>query len=76
MGEPRFIPYEEAKKIVGEVVEMEHPTNEEKRIFNVYDHRGKAICWFDADEVESASEAGEYQDVIEHILPFVPDWAV
>ena len=53
MDEATFIPHEEAKKIVSEVVEMEHPTEDGKRIFNVYNHAGKAICWFDADEVEA-----------------------
>jgi hypothetical protein len=76
MGETSFIPYEEAKKIVADVVEMEHPTDEGKRIFNVYNHAGAAICWFDADEVESEVEAEEFEDIKEHILHFIPDWVV
>ena len=76
MDEPTFISYEEAKKIVSDVVEMEHPTEDGKRIFNVYNQAGQAICWFDADEVEAEIEAKEFEDIKEHILHFIPDWAV
>lgn len=75
MDEPRYLPYEEAKKLVAEVVEMEHPTEDGKRIFNVYNHRGDAVCWFDADEVEDEIDAQEFEDIKEHILHFVPEWA-
>jgi hypothetical protein len=76
MDEPAFISFEEAKKIVSEVVEMEHPTEDGRRIFNVYNQAGKAICWFDADEVEAELEAGEFEEIKDHILHFIPTWAV
>jgi len=76
MEEPQYMPYEEAKKIVAHVVEMEHPREDGRRIFNVYNHRGETMCWFDADEVEDEIEAREFADVEEHILHFIPDWAV
>jgi len=76
MDEPRFIPYEEAKKIVAEVVEMEHPREEGKRIFNVYNQKGESICWFDAEEVEAEVDAEEFEEIKEHILHLIPDWAV
>ena len=76
MDEPRYIPYEQASKIVAEVVEMEHPRADGKRIFNVYDHNGRSICWFDAEEVEAEIDAAEFTEVKEHILHFIPDWAV
>lgn len=76
MSETTFIPYEEAKKIVYDIVEMESPTQDGKRIFNVYNHRGEPICWFDADEVEAEIEAKEFDEVKEHILHLIPDWAV
>jgi hypothetical protein len=75
MEEPRFIPYEQAKKMVADVIEMEHPTEEGKRIFNVYNHRGESICWFDADEVEAEVDAREFEEIKEHILHFIPAWA-
>ncbi|MBW2108734.1 MAG: hypothetical protein JRI36_08730 [Deltaproteobacteria bacterium] len=55
---------------------MEHPREDGRRIFNVYNHRGEAICWFDADEVEGEIDAREFDDVKEHILHFIPEWAV
>lgn len=76
MDEPRYLPYEQAKKIVAEVIEMEHTTEDGKRIFNVYNHRGQSICWFDAEEVESEIDAQEFEEVKDHILHFIPDWAV
>ena len=75
MDEPRYLPYEEAKKLVAQVVEMEHPTEDGKRIFNVYNHRGDAICWFDAEEVEEEIDARDFEDIEEHILHFIPEWA-
>lgn len=76
MEEPQFIPYEDAKKIVAEVVEMEHPTENGKRIFNVYNHQGESICWFYADGVEDEIDAREFEEVKDHILHFIPEWAV
>lgn len=71
-----FISYEEAKRIVANVVEMEDPTQNGKRIFNVYNHWGRAICWFDAQEVEDEIEAKEFDDIKEHILHYIPDWVL
>jgi hypothetical protein len=76
MEKVTFIPYEKAKQIVANIIEMEDPTRDGKRIFNVYNHRGQAICWFDADQVEEEIEAKEFDDIKEHILHFIPDWAV
>ena len=61
MDEPKFLPYEKAKEIVADIVEMEHPTDDGRRIFNVYNHRGESICWFDADEVEAELDATEFE---------------
>jgi hypothetical protein len=76
MDEPRYLPYEQANKLVAEVIEMEHPTEDGKRIFNVYNHRGQSICWFDAEEVEAEIDAAEFTEVKDHILHFIPDWTV
>ena len=76
MEEPKYIPYEEAQKIVAEVVEMEHPREDGKRIFSVYNHKGQSICWFDADEVEDEIDAEEFEDIKDHILQNIPEWAV
>jgi len=77
MEKPKFIPYEKAKEIVADIIEMEHPKEDGKRIFNVYNHRGESICWFDADEVEAeVVDAEEFVEIKEHILHCIPDWAV
>lgn len=76
MEKPTFVPYEKAKEIVANVIEMEHPTGDGKRIFTVYNHAGMQICWFDADEVESEVDAEEFDEIKEHILHLIPDWAV
>jgi DNA-directed RNA polymerase subunit F len=76
MEELRYLPYEEAKKLVSDIVEMEHPTDDGRRIFNVYNQRGESVCWFDADEVEDEIDAEEFEEVKEHILHFIPEWAV
>jgi DNA-directed RNA polymerase subunit F len=75
MEELRYLPYEEAKKLVSDIVEMEHPTDDGRRIFNVYNQRGESVCWFDADEVEEEIDAEEFEEVKEHILHFIPEWA-
>ena len=76
MEELRYLPYEEAKKLVSDIVEMEHPTEDGRRIFNVYNQRGESVCWFDAEEVEDEVDAEEFEEVKEHILHFIPEWAV
>lgn len=76
MSESDFIPYEEAKRIVSEVVEMEHPSEDGRRIFNVYNHKGEAICWFYADEVEEEVSATEFHEIEDHLLHFIPSWAI
>jgi DNA-directed RNA polymerase subunit F len=75
MEELRYLPYEEAKKLVSDIVEMEHPTDDGRRIFNVYNQRGESVCWFDADEVEEEIDAEEFEEVKKHILHFIPEWA-
>lgn len=76
MEEPAYIPYERAKEVVSDIVEMEHPTDDGRRIFSVLNQRGEEICWFDADEVEDEIDAREFDDVKEHILHFIPEWVV
>jgi hypothetical protein len=75
MEEPRYLPYEDAKRLVSDIVEMEHPSDDGRRIFNVYNQRGEAICWFDADEVEDEIEPEDFGQVREHILHYIPEWA-
>ena len=63
MEKPTFVPYEKANEMVANVIEMEHPTENGKRIFAVYNHAGLQICWFDAEEVESEVNAEEFDEI-------------
>ncbi len=83
-----FIPYEEAKRLVGNVIEEEHLHELDRRILTAYDQQGKELCWFDAAEVlaevggrpkKKASDQ-ENDDVkmaaVEYILHRIPTWVL
>ena len=82
--EVKFIPYETALKIVGNVIEEEHIQEKNRRILTVYDKQGNELCWYDAEEI--MAEAGQggsinesdavKQAAVEIILRQIPDWAV
>ena len=81
-----FIPYDEAKRLVGNVIEEEHIHELNRRILTAYDQEGRELCWFDAEEV--LTEVGgrpkkkatdqENEEVkmaaVEYILHRIPDW--
>ncbi len=84
-----FISYEEAAKIVANVVEEEHIREKDRRILTVYAKDGRELCWFDAEEV--ISEVGgkqrevkpfeqERDDVkkaaVEYVMHRIPDWCL
>ena len=82
-----FLTYEEAKKIIGNVIEEEHLHEKNKRILTVYDLAGKELCWFDAEEVlqEVGIRAGKKklndQDLenekiaaVEYVMRRIPAW--
>jgi hypothetical protein len=76
--EIRYLPYEEAVKIVAAIQEEEDIDNPDHRILTVYDHKDVEICWFDFDEVMAAvapvSKADEKEAVSNYILRHLPDW--
>lgn len=86
--EVTFIPYAEAKRLVGNVIEEEHIHELNRRILTAYDQEGRELCWFDAEEV--LTEVGgrpkrkatdqENEDVkmaaVEYILHRIPDWVL
>jgi len=81
--EVKFIPYETAIKIVGNVIEEEHIHEQNRRILTVYDKQGNELCWYDAKEI--MAEAGQggsinesdeaKQAAVSIILRQIPDWA-
>ena len=80
--EVKFVPYEVAKRIVGEIVDEEHLHEENRRIMTVYDVDGRELCWFDTAEImselgivkpdkEEAKEAA-----VAYAFKHIPVWAV
>lgn len=80
--EVKFMPYEKAKEIVGNVIEEEHIHEPGRRILTVYDKKENELCWYDADEVmEEVAESGKKGDdlkiaAVEHILHMIPEWVL
>jgi hypothetical protein len=80
--EVKFVPYEVARKIVGEIVDEEHLHEADRRIMTVYDVDGRELCWFDTDEIMSElgitkpdkDEAKEA--AVEYAFNHIPVWAV
>lgn len=78
--EIRYLPYEEAVKIVGAIQEEEDIERPNHRILTVYNHKDVEICWFDFDETMAAvgpvSKAEEKDAVSDYILRHLPDWVL
>ena len=76
--EVRFLPYEEAAKIVAAIQEEEDIERPDHRILTVYNHDDKELCWFDFEEVlEAVSPVEKDQQkeaVSEYVLHHLPDW--
>ena len=78
--EVKFLPYEQAVKIVAAIQEEEDIERSDHRILTVYNQNDKEICWFDFDEVMEAispvEKSQEKEVVTEYILHHLPDWAL
>lgn len=76
----RYLPYEEAAKIVGAIQEEEDIQRPDHRILTVYNQEDKEICWFDFDEVikevSPFEKSEEREAVSEYVLRHLPDWAL
>ncbi|ADH86384.1 hypothetical protein [Desulfurivibrio alkaliphilus] len=83
--EVSFLPYEEALKLVGAVMEEEHIHEPDRRVLTVYDKNERELCWFDAEEImaELAAKEGSLPKkedelkakAVELILHQIPAWA-
>ncbi len=78
--EVRFLPYDEAVRLVAAIQEEENPHRPNHRVLTVYNQEDKEICWFDFEEV--MGDAGVKKDdaegkeaVTEYIMHHIPDWA-
>ncbi|MCB2182832.1 MAG: hypothetical protein KQH63_12435 [Desulfobulbaceae bacterium] len=81
--EVKFIPYEVALQIVGNVIEEEHIHENNRRILTVYDKQGKELCWYDAEEILAEAKPENPKDpdsikqaAVEVVMRQIPTWAV
>jgi hypothetical protein len=78
--EIKFLPYEEAVKLVGAIQEEEDIEQQNRRILTVYSVDDKELCWFDFDEVMrdvGEVEAGERKAAVQnYLLHRIPDWVL
>lgn len=81
--EVKFVPYEVALQIVGNVIEEEHIHENNRRILTVYDKQGKELCWFDAEEILAEAKPENPKDpdsikqaAVEVVMRQIPTWAV
>jgi hypothetical protein len=79
--EVKFLPYEEAVRIVAAIQEEEGLHRSNHRVLTVYNQADNEICWFDFDEVirdiGSSVEKGEEKEAVsEYILNRIPDWVL
>jgi hypothetical protein len=76
----RFLPYEEAVKVVAAIQEEEDIDRPNHRILTVYNHDDQEICWFDFEEVMQAvspADRAEVKEAVsEYILRHLPDWVL
>jgi hypothetical protein len=79
--EGKFLPYEEAVRLVAAIQEEEDVDEPDRRIFNVYNHQDKEICWFDYDEVMrdagiTGTDDAAKEKLTKYIMHHIPDWAL
>ena len=78
--EVRFLPYEEAVRIVAAIQEEEDIHQPGHRILTIYNREDKEICWFDFEEVmrdvAPVDKSEEKEAVSNYIMHRIPDWAL
>ena len=78
--ETKFIPFQEAVKLVAAIQEEENIHDQDRRILTVYNHDDRELCWFDFEEVLQEVGPGEkqqQQDAVQnYILHHIPDWVL
>lgn len=77
----RFLPYDEAMRLVAAIQEEEDVDDPDRRILTVYDHQNKAICWFDFEEVMrdvgvQNNDPESKEKVTAYIMRHIPEWAL
>jgi stringent starvation protein B len=76
--EIKFLPYDEAIKIVAAIQEEEDLDDPNRRVLTVYNHEDGEVCWFDFEEVMEAvgrePKENQKERVTDYILRHLPDW--
>jgi hypothetical protein len=77
----RFLPYEEAVRLVAAIQEEEDVDDPDHRILTVYSHQDKELCWYDFEEVMRdagvmANDPQAKEKVTEYIMHHLPDWVL
>ena len=79
-SETKFLPFQEAVKLVAAIQEEENIHAQDRRILTVYNHDDRELCWFDFEEVLQEVGPGEKQQqkdaVQNYILHHIPDWVL
>lgn len=78
--EIRFLPYEEALRLVAAIQEEEDIEDPDHRVLMVYNHQDREICWFDYEETLRDAGVSKNDDaskavVTEYVMRHIPDWA-
>ena len=77
----RFLPYDEAVRLVAAIQEEEDIDDPDHRILTVYGKQDKELCWFDFEDVmrdagvQKNDPAGK-EKVTEYIMHHLPDWVL
>ena len=78
--EVKFLPFQEAAKLVAAIQEEEDIHHQDRRILTVYNHDDRELCWFDFEDLEEAvGEVPKDQKkemIRDYILKHIPDWAL
>jgi hypothetical protein len=82
--EIKYLSYEDALKIVGNVIEEEHLRETNRRILTVYDKSGKELCWYDAEEILNEVKGGKdikdtdeiKEAAVSKIMRQIPEWVL
>jgi hypothetical protein len=80
-SEIKFLPFQEAVKLVAAIQEEENIHDQDRRILTVYNHDDRELCWFDFEEVlQEIGGGGDKQQrqeaVQNYILHHIPDWVM
>lgn len=77
----RFLPSDEAMRLVAAIQEEEDMDDPNRRILTVYSKQDKELCWFDFEEVMrdagvQSTDPAAKEKVTEYIMHHLPEWVL